>query len=491
MKGIRKMAKFSKLVITEKGKELCAKSLVSSEKIQFTRMLASSTKYEETALSELESLNNVRQTETVRSMIKEGNCIQLDTVFSNKSLEEEYILNTVGLCAQLGAGEEVLFAVSTETANGIPMPKMFFTVTDIQLRLSIYMENADNVQIIVDTGAMATVGDVIDLRAYVDVNIENIGNDIASNMDTVYQQSTGYTDTKIAELINGAPSTLDTLGEIAQAMQDNENVVDALESAIGSKAPQAEFDGHTSNSTIHITASERAKWNNKMEKTGDASNTTAVFTQASGLANISTGEKIGVIMGKVSKAVATLISHVGAKSTASRFAHVKLSDTYSSAVSGGAAANGVGASQKAVADAYTALHNSLGGLTFEQDAEGNWGYKPAGADTVTPFKSGSAILVWSVYGLSGGITFKNTGRVTFTVLNYVTAGNVGVYGTTSPTDLLNNGHLYGYFKTNAGVNMAQVIETPDIESYPYIALRPVYAAGWSNNNAINACRVET
>ncbi len=491
MKGIRKMAKFSKLVITEKGKELCAKSLVSSEKIQFTRMLASSTKYEETALSELESLNNVRQTETVRSMIKEGNCIQLDTVFSNKSLEEEYILNTVGLCAQLGAGEEVLFAVSTETANGIPMPKMFFTVTDIQLRLSIYMENADNVQIIVDTGAMATVGDVIDLRAYVDVNIENIGNDIASNMDTVYQQSTGYTDTKIAELINGAPSTLDTLGEIAQAMQDNENVVDALESAIGSKAPQAEFDGHTSNSTIHITASERAKWNNKMEKTGDASNTTAVFTQASGLANISTGEKIGVIMGKVSKAVATLISHVGAKSTASRFAHVKLSDTYSSAVSGGAAANGVGASQKAVADAYTALHNSLGGLTFEQDAEGNWGYKPAGADTVTPFKSGSAILVWSVYGLSGGITFKNTGRVTFTVLNYVTAGNVGVYGTTSPTDLLNNGHLYGYFKTNAGVNMAQVIETPDIESYPYITLRPVYATGWSNNNAINACRVET
>ncbi len=28
----------------------------------------------------------------------------------------------------------------------------------------------------------------------------------------------------------------------------------------------------------------------------------------------------------------------------------------------------------------------LGGLTFEQDAEGNWGYKPEGADTVTPFK---------------------------------------------------------------------------------------------------------
>ena len=28
----------------------------------------------------------------------------------------------------------------------------------------------------------------------------------------------------------------------------------------------------------------------------------------------------------------------------------------------------------------------MGGLTFAQDADGNWGYKVAGADTVTPFK---------------------------------------------------------------------------------------------------------
>ena len=28
----------------------------------------------------------------------------------------------------------------------------------------------------------------------------------------------------------------------------------------------------------------------------------------------------------------------------------------------------------------------MGGLTFTQDADGNWGYKVTGADTVTPFK---------------------------------------------------------------------------------------------------------
>lgn len=246
--------------------------------------------------------------------------------------------------------------------------------------------------------------------------IENIGQDITSSADAVYQQSTGYTDTKIAELINGAPSTLDTLGEIAQAMQENENVVDALDKAMGSKAPQAELDGHTGNSTIHITASERTGWNNKLEKTGDASNTTAAFTQASSLANISTGEKISVIMGKVSKAIATLISHVAEKATGSKFGHVKLSDTYKSAVSNGAAANGVGASQKAVANAYSALNNSLGGLEFAQDAEGNWGYKPAGADTVTPFKKEAKLP---------NITITAQARVAYVESSYTPT--IGVY----------------------------------------------------------------
>lgn len=57
-----------------------------------------------------------------------------------------------------------------------------------------------------------------------------------------YQQSTGYTDQKIAELINGAPETLDTLKEIADAMAENNTVVEALDTAIGQKADAAEFE---------------------------------------------------------------------------------------------------------------------------------------------------------------------------------------------------------------------------------------------------------
>ena len=49
-------------------------------------------------------------------------------------------------------------------------------------------------------------------------------------------EAKAYTDTKVADLVNSAPTTLDTLGELAAAIQENETVVDALNSAIGNKA---------------------------------------------------------------------------------------------------------------------------------------------------------------------------------------------------------------------------------------------------------------
>lgn len=84
-------------------------------------------------------------------------------------------------------------------------------------------------------------------------------------LDALHQQLTGYTDQEIAALIGGAPSTLDTLGEIAQAMQDNASVVMALDEAIGKKASAAEFDSHAKNSMVHITAAERNSWNSKAD----------------------------------------------------------------------------------------------------------------------------------------------------------------------------------------------------------------------------------
>ena len=45
-----------------------------------------------------------------------------------------------------------------------------------------------------------------------------------------------YTDTKIGELIDSAPETMDTLKEVADAIAAHQDITDALNSAIGNKA---------------------------------------------------------------------------------------------------------------------------------------------------------------------------------------------------------------------------------------------------------------
>lgn len=85
-------------------------------------------------------------------------------------------------------------------------------------------------------------------------------------IDGAYANSNKYTDQKIADLINGAPETMDTLKEVADAIEKNKSVVEALDKSIGTKANQNELDTHTGNNTIHITPNERTDWNDANNK---------------------------------------------------------------------------------------------------------------------------------------------------------------------------------------------------------------------------------
>lgn len=67
--------------------------------------------------------------------------------------------------------------------------------------------------------------------------------------DTALTTAKSYTDTKISNLINSAPTTLDTLGEIASAMEESADVVEALEEAIGTKANASDLTAHTGNTS--------------------------------------------------------------------------------------------------------------------------------------------------------------------------------------------------------------------------------------------------
>ena len=90
--------------------------------------------------------------------------------------------------------------------------------------------------------------------------------------DTALANAKSYTDTKISDLINSAPTTLDTLGEIATAMEENNDIVAALDEAVGSKANASDLTSHTENTTVHITSTERTNWDDANSKKHSHSN---------------------------------------------------------------------------------------------------------------------------------------------------------------------------------------------------------------------------
>lgn len=99
------------------------------------------------------------------------------------------------------------------------------------------------------------------LSANISLSASDVGADTEGSADTALAEAKSYTDTKVSALVNGAPETLDTLGELASAMQDNDDAIAALETIAASKANASDLTSHTGNSTMHITSAERTKWN--------------------------------------------------------------------------------------------------------------------------------------------------------------------------------------------------------------------------------------
>ena len=98
-------------------------------------------------------------------------------------------------------------------------------------------------------------------------------------IDEAYANSNYYTDEKIAALIDGAPSTLDTLKEIADAMKEHEDVVKALDEAIGTKASEKEFTSHVNDTSNPHGVTKEQLGLGEAENTSDANKPISKATQ--------------------------------------------------------------------------------------------------------------------------------------------------------------------------------------------------------------------
>lgn len=126
---------------------------------------------------------------------------------------------------------------------------------------TIYYVTDDDYTLSIDSSLSSTSKNPIQNKA-----VSNKFAEIETSISSAKSETKTYTDTKIANLINGAPETLDTLKEVADAIESSKSVEEALNKAIGTKANNSVLSYHTSNTTIHVTSEERTKWNTVNDK---------------------------------------------------------------------------------------------------------------------------------------------------------------------------------------------------------------------------------
>ncbi len=221
-------------------------------------------------------------------------------------------------------------------------------IHELDVSLEITVTNTENIQLMVDPNVInATKKDVEEMKEEVNEHIGNIENPhyvtkeqvglgsvdntadldkpvsvpVQEALDAYYAQLTAYADKAIADLINGAPTTMDTLKELADAIKKNQDIQTALDAAIGTKANKNEFDSHVTTGASKtvlghvkvddaLNVSSANPVQNKVVKTAldakltnasDLKDNTVSFTQAATRANITTKEKLSVIFGKIAK----------------------------------------------------------------------------------------------------------------------------------------------------------------------------------------------
>ena len=116
----------------------------------------------------------------------------------------------------------------------------------------IFKADADGIH----TTAVSLNGEAAASEKYVDEAIANI--DIPEVDFTGYATET-YVDNKVADLVNSAPEALNTLGELAAALENHEDAYDALLETVGGKATHADLENLKEELSESITA-EAEDW---------------------------------------------------------------------------------------------------------------------------------------------------------------------------------------------------------------------------------------
>lgn len=168
---------------------------------------------------------------------------------------------------------------ATQDGNGKVISSTYETKTDATSKLTEAKGYTDT-----EIGKI-TAGTTVAGKATKDGS----GNTITSTYETKSDatakltEAKNYTDGKIANLLDNSTEAVDSIMELAAAMEDNADAIEALQgiaagkadathshaisdvtnlqSTLNAKAAQSSLDSHTGNGDIHVTAAQKTNWN--------------------------------------------------------------------------------------------------------------------------------------------------------------------------------------------------------------------------------------
>ena len=272
------MGYFDAQFITDKGTELLARSTAGEGDIIFTSMHTGDGEYNLGEISSITSVDGLKDEKgifPVNDVDSRGENTRVRATISNQGLEEGYYIKEIGLYAKMEDEAEVLFSISVCREKPTFLPEM--QDVPIELPVTNYVSYSGDGDFTLEyrSDVYATLDMVQRLSSDIQNDIKTVKEGILDTIQTAYENANQFALTKIAELVNGAPATMDTLKEIADAMATHQTVVAALDAAIGSKASRAELDTHINNGNIHFTSSERQQLGSLVSQIGGKANAAA------------------------------------------------------------------------------------------------------------------------------------------------------------------------------------------------------------------------
>lgn len=219
------MGAYNSAIITTAGQTLIANAISGGGTVTFSSMQASSYAYPQgTNISALTSLQDVQQTvQPFSAQVFNDTMIQVSARFDNSEVSESYLIQTIGIFAQLGEESPVLLAVVQATTPDQMPASSAVSPSAFIFNVQITVQQASSISVTVNAAGTATIQDILGIQENYVPNSKIDNNLLGTDPTHVLASPQGkYLHNLIQQVITEISQTGGLFGNFGQVIVNSE-----------------------------------------------------------------------------------------------------------------------------------------------------------------------------------------------------------------------------------------------------------------------------